>query len=215
MSADAGVVRAGEPCPGCGRRPVRLDTRDGRLVEIDDPCRCPTWRRLHCVCRWCERPVTGKPKVAVYCERHRKAARAKSQQAYYHSTNGKYAREYRESHREELRIKARLAYQLDPEKRRQRNEYKREWRKRNRDKVRAQKRRAALRRGGETPASIVRWREEVEAGRRTPKRARRNARGDRLCLTPDCPSVMRGRAKKCERCKRREAAQPHEHARAA
>lgn len=198
----AGVIRVGTPCPGCGRRPIRLDTVDGKLIEIEDPCRCPTWRRLNGVCRWCNDPVTGKPKVAIYCDRHRKMALKRSQRTYYQKTGVERSRRYRERNRELLRIKARLLYQLDPEERERRNAYKREWRRHNPEKVRAQKRRYALRRANRNSEYQRRYKQEVKAGIRKPERARRNERGERLCLNPGCEIVVRGRAKKCERCKR-------------
>lgn len=197
------VQRAGAPCPGCGQRPLRLDTVDGRLVEIEDPCRCPEWRRLNGICRWCDEPVTGRRKVALYCARHRKLARKRAQRRYQRSAKGRDAhRRYRQRNREVLLARHRLRYKLDPEERERQAAYKRRWRRENPDKVRAQKRRAALRRGGKAPPWIRRWDEEVKAGKRTPKRARRNAAGERLCLTPDCDAVMKGRRKKCDACKR-------------
>src|SRR5690606_17164809 len=83
--------------------------------------------------------------------------------------------------------------------------YKRAWRKLNREKVRAQKERAALRNFRDPAPDVRRWREEVKAGLRKPKPARRNKLGQRLCVTPYCRSVMTGRAKKCQKCKDREA----------
>lgn len=210
------------PCPTCGARlRVHLDTDGhGRLEEHVEPCATCTappkrraWtgrvnveRRRAAICQLCDAPVTGKPKVALYCDDHRRQARAQAQEKHRAKVGNKHSRAYYARHRDKVIERERARYQNDPEVRRRRNEYKRQWRKLNRDKVRAQKRRAALRRGGDTPESIRRWRKEVEAGIRTPKRARRNARGERLCLTPDCPSVMRGHAKKCEACKQRDRA---------
>jgi hypothetical protein len=180
------------PCPHCRRvLRYRLDTDGltGRLVEIVEQCPCPEARRRAGICRDCPRPVEGTVGKALRCGPHKLEARRES-------SRGWVARNP-ERHREI----ARRYYQTDPEARERRNAYKREWRLANRDKTRAQKRRAALRRGGETAPGILRWREEVAAGLRVPERAPRNARGERLCLTPDCQTVLTGRAKKCEPCK--------------
>lgn len=72
--------------------------------------------------------------------------------------------------------------------------------------MRAQKERASLRNFRDPQPGVKRWRSEVEQGLRKPKRARRNRDGQRMCVTPYCRSVMEGRAKKCDRCKAKEAA---------
>lgn len=200
---ERGPDRVGERCAGCLRRPIRLDTVDGVLVEIDDPCRCPEWRRLNAVCRWCDAPVTGRPKVALYCDQHRKLARKRSYRKYLARVGNQNGRAWYRRHRDEVLATARMRHRLDAGARERKNAYKREWRRKNRDKVRAQKRRAALRRCGQTPDYHRRYMAEVAAGIRTPQRAPRNERGERLCLTPGCRRVMKGRAKKCEPCKRR------------
>lgn len=196
-------VPIGERCPGCGKAQVYLDTDgSGRLIEITVPCRCAHWRRIHGICRYCDRPVTGRPKVALYCDAHRKLAERQRQERYRAKHGAENARRYRERHGDRIRERARAYYRDDPEVRERRNAYKREWRRRNRDKVRAQKRRAAIRNPDRARQYIRRYREEVAAGLRTPKRAPRNERGERLCLTPGCRIVVTGRAKLCDACKR-------------
>jgi len=216
-------------CSECGRLQVRFDTipLTGRLVEIPTPCRCMVeaarpkppkpkerreWasrvdrdRRLACVCQRCDLPTVGKPKIALYCAEHRAEATRERVARHAAKVGDKHVRAYRARNLEKLRRKAREAYQSDPELRARRNEYKRAYRKLNRDKIRADKERAALRNFRTNGEPIKRWREEVGAGLRKPKRARRNRDGERLCLTPGCRSVMHGRARKCERCKGREA----------
>ena len=210
------------PCPTCQRRLiVRFETDgSGRVVEHVAPCpacapkpkkrrawalRVDVERRRAGICQRCPMPVTGKPKVALYCDRCRKDAQAEARARHQAKVGNKHGRAYYYRHREKILERERRRYQENPAERERRNAYKREWRRRNRDKVRMQKRRAALRRGGKTPEHIVRWRKQVEAGLRVPNRARRNERGERLCLTPGCQSVMHGMAKKCEACKRAEA----------
>lgn len=197
---NTGLTLSGR-CKGCGKAQVRLDTDFfGHVVEIPSPCRCAYWRRIHGICRACDEPVTGKPKVAVWCDRHRALAHKWAQRKHLAKVGWRHQAEWRARNPEKARESARR-YQQDELERQRRNDYKREWRRKNRDKVRAQKRRAALRRGGKTPPAIARWRSEVEAGLRTPTPAPKNERGERLCLTPGCRAVLTGRAKKCRACK--------------
>lgn len=210
-------------CRVCGAAQVRFDTNGmGHLVEVPDSCSCP-WppprkpkprrqprtdvdhdRRRAAICQHCDEPVVGKPKVALYCETHRKEARAAAQERHRIKTDDAARKRYQEQNREVLNARARERLK-DPEVRRRRNEYKRAWRKLNRDKIRAQKQRHALRNFRTNGEPVKRWRAEVEAGVRKPKRARRNRKGQRLCLTPGCRSVMTGRAKLCVYCKHAQA----------
>lgn len=213
-------------CSACGRLQTRFDTDlQGRVVEIPEPCACMRaaqkprgrkWaitvddaRRLACICQRCDLPTAGKPKVSLYCEAHRIEARAETFARHKAKVGNKHEAAYRDRHREKLRRRARAQARREREKR---AEYKRAWRKRNRDKVRAQKERAALRAWKKPDAYEYhrRYRQEVAAGTRQPKRARRNLRGERLCLTVDCHAVMSGYARKCEACKQRDAKQAAE-----
>lgn len=201
----------------------RMDTDglSGRVIEIVEPCGWCTRKRAG-LCQRCHAGrVQGQVGMPLWCQpcypavrrEQQKRLALRKQNPWKHRgicmdckdapVYGKvgWAETCGPCRDARKRKSSRRVYQRDVEKRAARNEYKRQWRQANRDKVRAQKRRAALRRGGETPEGVVRWREEVEAGIRTPDRAPRNARGDRLCLTPDCYTVMTGRAKKCEPCK--------------
>ena len=62
-------------CCFCSRR---LDVRHdvdlaGRVHELVPPClSCPDGRRVAGICRDCPRPVAGKPRVALRCDRCRK-----------------------------------------------------------------------------------------------------------------------------------------------
>lgn len=219
------MMRPATPhCGACGQALVRFDTDGmGRLVEVPAPCPCqraeakkpkrlprtPAWRqridndrRRACVCQLCDEPVTGKPKVALYCDAHREERRRETQIESRREKMAAYSRRYRERNREKINRKERARARRD---RKKRAEYKRAWRKLNRDKTAKQKERAALRNFRDPAPGVRRWREEVAAGERTPTQARRNERGERLCLNTGCGSVMAGRAKKCEPCKTREA----------
>ena len=200
---NTGLNEAGR-CKGCGKAQVRFDTNPltGRLVEIASPCRCAYWRRVHCICRYCERPTVGKPKVSLYCLGHRKLIRKMVEARSRAKADGAYERRYVERHRAEIRARAREYAQAH---RSEKNEYKQEWRKKNRDRIQAQKRRAALRRSPHSLEYQQRYRAEVAAGTRLPAPARRNARGERLCLTPGCRAVMQKHEKKCRACKLAEA----------
>lgn len=211
-------------CRQCGKRQVRFETLGtGHAVEVAAPCPCPktpppappkpkrAWatavdveRRRAGICQRCDEPTVGKPRVALYCEAHRKEARAEAQRKMRAKVGGRYTRAYAERNREKLAAKARAYYQGDPAVREHRNAYKRLWRKLNRQKVRAQKERAALKHFRELPEWQRHYREDIRAGKRKPKRARTNKNGERLCVTPYCRSVMTGRAKKCLKCKVKE-----------
>lgn len=227
MKAPSKLTATGR-CRICGKLQVRLATNGmGLVVELPDPCACvvpvkpkPTreWakhvdreRRRACICQLCDLPVVGKPKVALYCETHRAERIAEAQRKMRAKVGNKHQRTYYERHGDRKRKSARDRYQKNAAERERRNEYKRQWRKLNRNKVRAQKERAALRNWKTAEVTAAektrRYRAEVVAGLRQPKRARRNKEGERLCVTPYCRSVMHGRAKKCDRCKTKEAKQ--------
>lgn len=189
-------------CGGCGKAQVRLDTdRMGRLVEIPTPCRCAHWRRLNCVCRHCDRPVTGKPKVALYCDHHRKQALARSQKRYNVRTGYAATKRYQQRNRKKLAEKANAYYAADPARRARKDAIREAWRHENRETENA-RRRAWYRENRDAVLAYQRqYRAEVKAGLRAPKVARRNSFGERLCETPDCRAVMRGRERKCGPCK--------------
>lgn len=111
-----------------GQLRADVDRRFGRTVLVCDWCE----RRKAGLCRDCPRPVAGTIGRALRCAECRRLA-----------NNASKARHVARNHDETL-ARARAAY-ADPVVRERRNEYKRRWRKANRDKVRAQKRRAALR----------------------------------------------------------------------
>lgn len=222
-----GINRATGRCRQCGRLQFRVTTDGrGRLVETPDPCACPkvrpeverrAWartvdreRRRACICQRCDSPTVGKPRVALYCEAHRVEARAAALARFKRKTGPEYQREttrrYVERNREAVRQRARESYQ-DPEVRERRNEYKRQWRKANREKVRLQKERAALKHYRTNGDASERWRQRVAAGEHKPKPERRNQHGERLCCHGRCRQVVTGRAKMCERCKARLAAE--------
>lgn len=218
-----GLTRSGR-CKQCGKLQVRFTT-DGRghAIEVVSPCPCPkvappksarepkrAWaiavdaeRRRAGICQRCDEPVVGKPKVALYCEAHRVEARAEVERRHREKVGDKHERTYRERHAEELRQRARESYQNDPEVRARRNAYKRAWRKLNRDKVRAQKERSYRRRKIQFADYLEQYQADVAARIRKPQR-RRNKYGERLCVSPYCRQVMKGRAKKCVHCKARE-----------
>lgn len=156
------------------------------------------------ICRDCDRPVEGRRGVAARCAEHKRADR--NRRTKEHATKSGYAskKKYEAAHREELRQKH-LEYIRRPAVRARMLEQKREWRRRNRDKVRAQKRRAALRhgwRGKAGPAARLRaYRERVKAGLHKPKPTKRNKNGERLCLYPWCRAVLTGRPKLCPKHK--------------
>lgn len=190
-----------ERCAGCGKAQTRMDTVCGQLVEVDSPCRCRHWRRKRGVCRACDLPVTGRRGVAVWCDQHRKQSLVQAQRRHLKKVGDKHQRAYRERHRERLCEKVKAAYRSDPERRQRRNEYKRQWRKENRGKVAMQKERAALRNFRDPSRYSRGYHAKVAAGSHAPDRARRDDFGRRLCLTPDCPAVVSGRAKLCTPCR--------------
>lgn len=219
MSAAYGINPVTGRCRQCGKLQVRMTTNgSGHAVEVASPCSCPktaplkpkskrAWaiaidddRRRACICQRCDLPTVGKPKIALYCETHRKEARAEVEKRNRKKAGNRYQRTYYERHGDLQRQRSREYYQNDPERRESRNEYKRAWRKLNRNKVREQKRRSYRRRKLQFADYIEKYQAEVAAEVRKPQR-RKNKHGERLCVTPYCRSVMTGRAKKCLKCK--------------
>jgi len=111
----------------------------GELQYISAPgggivLRCPACARQRMgVCRDCDKPVDGRRGYAIRCAQHKEVAKREQM------------RRSQELHREERLEKARASYQQNDEVRRRRNEYRRLYRKAHPDKIREQKRRAALR----------------------------------------------------------------------
>lgn len=181
--------RSGGPCPAglgggaCGGRiTVTIGTLGQTLMQCE---RCERKRRG--ICRDCSMPVAGRIGYATRCAYHR------------HIAKNRAVRSYVERNRRTVNAKARRYAR----KNRTRNgEYKRLWRKANRDKVRAQKRRYALRQ----PATMYAYHAQRRANHVTPTNpARRTPTGDRLCLTPTCITAVHGRTKKCASCRNVEA----------
>lgn len=211
---------------GCGhcKRPVQIKVTtdgNGRLVEHIESCQWCARKRAG-LCQRCHTsPVNGRVGMALRCAlcnaiviRERQLERARRKQDPWKREGicmdcrkapvyGKvgWAETCGPCRDARKRESMRRTYRRDPAKLAAKNAYKREWRRQNPDKVRLQKRRAALRSGGTASDWQARYREEVAAGIRQPKRAPRNLRGERLCLTPDCHAAMTGRAKKCDPCK--------------
>jgi hypothetical protein len=160
--------RFGE-CRGVLQNVVR---HDGWMETICPLCE----RREQGVCRDCPLPVDGQPRKAIRC------AGCKRQVAREATCR------YVERNRRLVNRKAREYGRL---KRRERAEYKRLWRKAYPDKVRAQKRRAALRRS----KRVLDYHKQYRA-----THAWKAPGGSRRC-TGDCGVQVTGRAKKCEPCR--------------
>lgn len=197
----AAAFRPVERCRGCGKTQTRMQSDGmGRLVEVPNPCRCNYWRRRNCICRVCESPVEGKPRVAIYCAEHRERARKATVRRFLAKDGGAASRRWQERNPEKKRASARAHYQNDPEKRRARNEYKREYRRQNPDKVAAARLRYTLKHLNRPDDYSKRYHREVLAGLRTPTRAPRNERGDRLCIRCE-RTPLAGRRKVCNACR--------------
>lgn len=100
----------GPECPKCSRRPyLKLDTRDGRLVEVMLEG-CEHERKKRGICRDCNAPVYGKVRQARYCAKHRaertrKIARDSKRKEYAEAPelHRERARQYREKNPEKVR----------------------------------------------------------------------------------------------------------------
>jgi hypothetical protein len=90
---------------------------------------------------------------------------------------------------------------LSPEQRQAKLDYKRAWRKANREKIRAQKRRAALRQPARTREYMAEYRARRRAERADVERRRYHGEiTGHPCRTPGCTSVLTGMRKKCDAC---------------
>jgi hypothetical protein len=140
---------------GATRCPKRLGpgTCGGLLETTTDPI-----GRTVVVCAWCDRkerglcrtcpsPVAGTVGKAVFCATCKRKRQNEN------------VRRFVERNHERVLAKAREYYH-DPERHARRLEYKRQWRKANPDKVRAQKRRAALRQPKRVREYMARYRKK-------------------------------------------------------
>lgn len=208
-------------CGYCRKHRFATFTTDGNggLLDLTPPCPCgkknrkPTkpWaiavdreRRRAGICQQCDEPVVGKLKVAIYCELHRKESFERSQRKHKMKVGNKHGRAFYERHRERILARQRKRHAKDAVARERKAAYKREWRRKNRDKVKAQKRRYALR--GRSAEAARRIKERIRAGEHKTQPTKRNKDGQRTCLHPYCRTVMTGRAKMCDRHKQAVAA---------
>lgn len=173
----ARLAQANQGCTRCaakvgpgvcgGRLDVHLDAL-GRTVVV-----CPWCTRKRAgICRDCSAPVEGSVGKALRCARHKQDARDMQ------------IRRSNDNHREERARSARKSLRADPARREKKAEYKRAWRKANRDKVRAQKRRAALRQPDRVRDYMKEYREAYR------EHYRRIARERYHRLHPDRPSPV-------------------------
>lgn len=166
---------------------------NGRTIVVCPMCE----RRRAGICRDCPAPVAGQVGKSVRCARCKVLAQKAHIAAAHRRRADEIAARRRQQHRQ--KAKRRDASYL------RKLEYKRAWRKANRDKVRAQKRRAALRQPEHVLAYMRQYRADRRAERAALERARYHAAlTPRTCLTPGCDIVVTGRKKKCARCKERE-----------
>jgi len=167
-------LSGGHICGGA----LHTQQRGGKLVTVCDWCE----RRLAGVCRVCPRKVDGVKGRSLHCAEHRKAARLAYWQAYYANPE----KRRRQQHRNRL---AYMRLYQRPDFRARRKALSRAWEQRNVGRRRA----AYKRRMWNSPARGV-----------VQNPARRNADGDRLCLTAECENIVRGLAKKCASCRQRD-----------
>lgn len=142
---------------------------------------CPRCERREAgLCQDCDAPVEGTRLKALRCATHKRERMNEHGRAFVKRHYIKVRAKWRRYHKRVAVKKAK---------------YKRLWRKANRDKVRAQKRRYGLRQKPRNREyhQAYRMAAEVEG------RARWRTYTDRPCLT--CPTIVRGRVKKCDACK--------------
>jgi hypothetical protein len=162
----------------CGGVLVSFTDGQGRLVT--ECARCERFERG--ICCDCNLPVAGEVRKARRCAKHRAEANRKSIK--------KYAADNRELLNRKGRKRLRKAVV------RKRNaEYKRLWRKANPDKVKAQKRRAALRQ----PEHVLQYQRDYRI--RNGLVGRTHVKKPRTCNTSGCPTSVTGRTKKCAECR--------------
>lgn len=143
--------------------------------------RCPLCeRRKVGVCRDCGAPVAGLVGRALRCATHKETARRRQLQAFA------------ERHADEIRARARAAYQ-DEDVRRRRNEYKRLYRKLHPDKVRAQKERYIAKHAADPDSKYNRYHRRYRAKYRLQKQLLER---ERLVAAPP----PRKTSPKCTQC---------------
>lgn len=173
----------------CGALLVSMSDGRGGLVVS-----CPACQRFEAgICRLCALPVCGAVRKARYCATHRIQVQQENVRRYQRDNREAISRRAKKRHRsnEALRLKKAA--------------YKRLWRKANPDKVRAQKRREALRQNPHVYEYHRQYRARIKAERAERERLRHHGIVEsRNCLTPNCATPVSGRAKKCAGCKDRE-----------
>lgn len=144
---------------------------------------CPRCERREAgICQDCDRPVEGTILKALRCAEHKHARMLEHGAAFVKKHYAKVRKKWRRYHKRVAQQKA---------------AYKRLWRKANPEKVKAQKRREALRRNAHTYEYHRAYRMAAEIEGRNRYRV-----GPRPCLG-GCGVIVAGRAKKCQDCKRR------------
>lgn len=155
------------------------DGRGGLVV------RCPACERFERgICRYCPLPVNGAVRKARFCETHREQR-----------TRASLTR-YKVENRKKICQRTKARYRGSKAVRQQRNDYKRLWRKANPQKVKAQKRREALRQN----PRVLEYQRQYRASHGISGH-HKTVEG-RTCL--GCPTPVSGRTKKCASCKERE-----------
>lgn len=178
----------------CGAVLETVVLAGGRTAVVCPLCE----RRKRGICRDCPAPVEGRVGTAVRCAVHKECARRVRVAQHRERNKDEIRRRHRQLWREQRRRK--------DERDQRRLEYNRAWRKANRDKIRAQKRSAALRQSPRVLEYMREYRERRRAEYAEQQRQRYyGKRPLRTCLTPGCEIVVTGRKKKCGQCKAREA----------
>lgn len=165
----------------------------GRAIVVCPACE----RRKRGICRDCPRPVYGRVRSATRCAGCARRAVRDAQRACEVRNRDEKRRRQKELYRKSAKQKT-ASYLA-------KLEYKRAWRKANPEKVRAQKRRAALRQNQHVYEYHRKRRERERA--ELAARERQRYHGivpPRTCVTPGCSTFVKGRQKKCESCKARD-----------
>ena len=181
--------------PGiCGTMLEHRANALGRVVTSCPKCE----RRRAGICRDCPRAVEGRVGSAVRCAECK--ARARDEQV----------RAYAVRSHDVVLANAKRRYRKNRAERKRRAEYKRRWRKLNPDKVKAQKRREALRQSSTRLEYHRAYRERRKAERARRELRRYHAEREGRALTHPCLGGcgldLTGRTKKCSRCKARDLA---------
>ena len=174
------LLANGHPC----RTPLHSRYVDGETLPF-----CPTCdRKVRGCCIVCSAPVIGQPRKALYCALHRRLAKQ--------AAGDRHAK----THRRQLKKKENLRL-LDPVKHADRLTYKRLARHAKPQTVQAYKRADYLKHREQRLAYHAAYRARKKAERAATELARYHGTlPPRTCLT--CPTVLTGRPKKCDACKR-------------